>query len=207
MTSSKKRFALFTNGSFLSRATLTALRDQNHPPELIVLPDYPPAVAIPDKTFGQIDGQGQNPFLELVQDIPVAHVPRSRQHEIGTLLHQHDIDLMLVTCWPYLIDTSIIDGLNGAALNLHPSLLPAFRGPDPIGEQLESDDRRFGVSLHRLSNAFDRGDLVAQAEIKSTKKSPDRQTVEQDCANGGVQLFVSLLDKNPASWPCWPQQD
>ncbi len=113
---------------------------------------------------------------------------------------------MLVACWPYLIDSSVIDSLDGAALNLHPSLLPAFRGPDPIGEQLNSDDRRFGVSLHRLSNSFDRGDLVAQAEIQLAKKSPDREMVEQDCAKGGVQLFISLLDKDPASWPCWPQE-
>ena len=142
----------------------------------------------------------------LASDIPVAYAPRSRQQEIVTSLQQHDIDLMLVACWPYLIDTSVIDALDGAALNLHPSLLPAFRGPDPIGEQLNSEDRHFGVSLHRLSDSFDRGDLVAQAEIQLAKKSPDREMVEQDCAKGGVQLFISLLDQDPASWPCWPQE-
>ncbi len=142
----------------------------------------------------------------LASDIPVAYAPRSRQQEIVTSLQQHDIDLMLVACWPYLIDTSVIDALAGAALNLHPSLLPAFRGPDPVGEQLNSDDRRFGVSLHHLSDAFDQGDLVAQTEIQQAKKSPDREMVEQDCAKGGVQLFIGLLDKDPASWPRWPQE-
>lgn len=205
MSADKNRYALFSNGSFLSKATLQALLDADRPPQLIVLPEYPPARSYNNNEFGLLANQNSNPLLALAADIPVAYAPKARQLEVIKTLQHHDIDLMLVACWPYLIAPEIVDALDGAALNLHPSLLPAFRGPNPVEAQLNSNDRQFGVSLHRLSNNFDAGDLVAQLKIQAAKKSPDRQMVEQDCAKGGVQLFVTLLDQNPALWPTRPQ--
>ena len=207
MVSRKNRFALFTNGCFLSQATLRALIETDCPPDLIVLPEYPPAGVSSANEFGAITTQQPNPLLALATGVPVVYAPRARQRNLVTTLKQHNIDVILVSCWPYLIDASIVDSVAGAALNLHPSKLPLFRGPDPIGEQLKSGFRPFAVSLHRLSDQFDAGDLVAQLEITTRKKSPDRQMVEQDCANGGVQLFINLLDKDPALWPGQPQHN
>ena len=207
MLTAASRFALLTNGSHLSRATLQALIDAGHPPALILLPQYPPAQTLATGEFAVSGNQGKTPLLQLAGNIACAYAPPAKQQNIIPSLEKHRIELALVACWPYLIHAEVVDHLQGAILNLHPSKLPLFRGADPLAEQLESGHRPFAVSLHRLSKQFDRGDLVAQLEFEIAEKSPHRPTVEQACAQHGVELFVDLLHQPVASWPGWPQAD
>jgi len=47
-------------------------------------------------------------------------------------------------------------------LNLHPSMLPRWRGPDPVRRALLAGDARVGVTLHLLTHEFDAGDIIWQ---------------------------------------------
>ena len=107
-----------------------------------------------------------------------------------------DADFLLVACWPELIDAASIAAVKCAALNLHPSLLPAYRGPDPIHEQLRAGDHRFGVSLHLLSPQFDRGDIVAQAVLPNLDRV-ETARIESTAAVIGARLFVEALRTYP----------
>jgi methionyl-tRNA formyltransferase len=49
-------------------------------------------------------------------------------------------------------------------VNLHPSLLPALRGTDPVFQAMLRGERRLGVTLHRLAPELDAGDIIAQRE-------------------------------------------
>ena len=91
-----------------------------------------------------------------------------------------------------------------AALNLHPSLLPRYRGPDPVGRQLEVDDRHFGVTLHLLDNRFDRGDIVSQAEFETGIETLTQEQIEWRCAQQGVGLFVDAVHHGCAAWRVRP---
>lgn len=53
----------------------------------------------------------------------------------------------------------------GYAVNVHPSLLPADRGPWPMPRVLLRGEKRTGVTIHELSDRFDAGDILAQAEV------------------------------------------
>src|SRR3712207_3286729 len=50
-------------------------------------------------------------------------------------------------------------------LNVHPSLLPAGRGPEPVFWTLRRGEPVTGVTVHRMDEGFDTGPIVAQAEI------------------------------------------
>lgn len=112
--------------------------------------------------------------------------------ELSELIERIQADFMLVACWPVRIDQVTIQSVKRAAVNLHPSLLPAFRGYDPITDQIESNQQPFGVSLHMLSDQFDCGDIVMQEEV-STSFNDSKEAIETLCAQKGAQLFKRAI--------------
>ncbi len=163
-----------------------------------MLPAYPPS-SKPDAPVIEIGADSASPILRLAAGIEIAYAPQSRQQEAAALISGYGIEFILVACWPYLIGRELADSAAGAALNLHPSLLPKYRGPDPLRQQLADGERRFGVTLHLLERQFDRGDIVAQAELSDAGKNPDLQELEWRCAELGALLFVDAL----RAWPNW----
>ena len=202
---STPRFALFSNGSNFACEVLQSLQHQGLSPALLVLPEYSPATAVVSTTLMQSQCKPQRRLLQLAGNIEIAYAPPALQVQCARLLQQRAIEFMLVACWPYLIDQQIVNGVTRAALNLHPSLLPSYRGADPIGEQLKSTDVIFGVSLHLLNSHFDEGDIVAQAELPVPQEAYQRDSLEQVCAQLGSRLFIDALNGYDAGWRTMPQ--
>ena len=205
-TQSTSRFALFSNGSNFACEVLQSLQHQGFGPALLVLPEYSPATVAVPTTLMQSQCTAQRRLLRLAGNIEIAYAPSALQAQCARLLQQRSIEFMLVACWPYLIDQQIVNGVTRAALNLHPSLLPSYRGADPIGEQLNSTDVIFGVSLHLLNPHFDQGDIVAQAELPVPQEPYQRDGVEQACAQLGSRLFIDALNGYDAGWQTTPQK-
>ena len=190
------RFALLASGACFSREVLRCLRARGCPPAMLVLPEYPPA-AIDARPL--VEGSATRDFLQLGQGIEIAYAPQARQHEFADLVADRGFGFLLIACWPYLLLPRLIESPAGATLNLHPSLLPAYRGADPLSQQLAAGDSRFGVSLHMLNQRFDHGDIVEQAVLSSLAADSDRAGIERECARVGVDLFIEAM----ASYPHW----
>lgn len=198
-------YALLASGANFSCEVLAALQQQRFLPELLILPEFPPAKT-PSSVPGNIQpANPQRRLLQQAQGIEVAYAPQSQQAECARLINLHKIDFLLVACWPYLIDNRLIESSRKGALNMHPSLLPAFRGPDPIRHQLMDPGSCYGVSLHLLSQQFDQGDIVAQAKLENLHEPPDRLYLEQRCAILGVELFMHSINQHQQGWIRVPQ--
>jgi methionyl-tRNA formyltransferase len=202
----KPRFALFLNGANFACEVLQSLQHQGFEPALLVLPEYSPAATPASTNLIQRQSKPQHRLSQLAGNIEIAYAPPALQAQCACLLQQRAIEFMLVACWPYLIDQQIVNSVTRAALNLHPSLLPRYRGADPIGEQLKSDEVRFGVSLHLLNSRFDQGDIVAQAELPAPAEHKQRAGLEQACAQLGSRLFIDALNGYDAGWRTIPQK-
>jgi methionyl-tRNA formyltransferase len=194
-----RRFALLANGADFSCAVLQALLRRGCRPDLLMLPEFAPAAA------ADIDGVEIAPprparqLLRIAADIETAYAPPDRQLEAAALLSAREIEFILVACWPYLIDATLADCVSAAALNLHPSLLPRYRGPDPLRQQQAAGDERYGVTLHLLDRRFDHGDIVAQAELPAAGGEGESMAMEWRCAELGALLFIEAL----RAWPNW----
>ena len=207
-TRREPRFALLLNGSNFACEVLQALRQSNVCPRLLVLPEYPPAMKATTRAGPSTEMLTQtSPRSRLLQPgtIEIAYAPRAQQVQCAHLLRQHRIEFILVACWPYLIDKPLLESATKAAINLHPSLLPAYRGPDPIGAQLSCAEPHPGVSLHLLNAQFDQGDIVAQAELIPEPGIYDRASLERRCAILGSELFIGALNGYDAGWNPVPQ--
>jgi len=190
-------FALLASGANFSCEVLQALIDRAYPPALLVLPEYPPA-AKPDANHNNLATVApERRLLTLAQGIEIAHVPAREQAEFARRVEQQQIAFLLVACWPYLIESGLIESAAKAALNLHPSLLPNYRGPNPLSQQWSAGDFNFGVSLHLLNQRFDQGDIIAQSGLADTGEQSRRSTIERRCAEQGVELFITAVERYP----------
>ena len=77
-------------------------------------------------------------------------------------LRRIEPDLLLIACLPCIVGSTTRRTARLGALNLHPSALPGFRGPDPVFWQLRAGTTRAGVTLHVATDAIDAGPIVVQ---------------------------------------------
>jgi phosphoribosylglycinamide formyltransferase-1 len=85
------------------------------------------------------------------------------------MIHEYDPDLV-VLCGFMRILTSVFTS-NIRSINLHPSLLPAFKGARAIERSFESNEKICGVSVHWVSDELDGGEIILQKSF--TKNSSD----------------------------------
>ncbi len=93
--------------------------------------------------------------------IPVVGVTR----EWSVRLAEHDCDVLLSACWPWRLPDSVLDAYPKGAFNLHPSLLPDFRGPAPLFWQLHQGVDETGITLHALRPELDTGPVFDQQRM------------------------------------------
>lgn len=74
------------------------------------------------------------------------------------------IDIILMSCYSKRLPGELINIADKGCFNMHPSLLPQYRGPEPIFWQMK-EASEMGVSWHQVSHAFDAGDLVSQQKV------------------------------------------
>lgn len=74
-------------------------------------------------------------------------------------------DVLAIACYPRILGEHWLNLAPLGAFNLHPSLLPAYRGPSPLFWQFRNGERRMGMTLHRASAAVDAGPVVSTAEV------------------------------------------
>ena len=200
------RYAFFSTGANFSCEVLQALRRKSFSPVLIVLPEYPPAQRPPVESLMPGSTAPQRRLFKLADGLEIVYAPKELQTQCARVFRQQSIEFILVACWPYLIKRMLLNSASRAAINLHPSFLPDYRGADPIGEQLQSGEVQPGVSLHLLSDNFDEGDIVAQSRLSSTRPYTDRSSLENDCAQLGSKLFIDALNDYDAGWDPQPQK-
>lgn len=194
------RFILLGSGTNFTCQVLRQLLSDNLIPFAYVQHGTQP-IAI-SSHFANIPVINKAPPHAMHSLLTSSHIPMlyHQQLQLAQWIRQQDIDFLLVACWPELIGMDVIGSVNCAALNLHPSLLPAFRGFDPISDQLHANKNEFGISLHLLNECFDCGDIVLQQAI-TADRNPERNEVETRCARQGAKLFHQAM--RSFSQPGW----
>ncbi|UPG86581.1 phosphoribosylglycinamide formyltransferase [Luteibacter aegosomatis] len=74
-------------------------------------------------------------------------------------------DLLVLAGYMRIIDAAVIADWEGRAINIHPSLLPKYRGLHTHRQCLEAGDAEHGASVHFVTAELDGGPVVAQARI------------------------------------------
>lgn len=134
------------------------------------------------------------------RNVPVLEVGPLRSPESLAALETLEPDLICAACFPRLLPPAWLAHPRMGCLNLHPSLLPAYRGPEPLFWQFQAGERRTGITLHFMDAGADTGDIVAQAPVPVADGIRGAEA-ERLMAEAGAQLLLEALSK-----PALPRQ-
>ncbi|HSP16199.1 MAG TPA: formyltransferase family protein [Thermoanaerobaculia bacterium] len=149
------RVALFGSGSPMSVAAFRLLR-QTTQLTRVVVPRPRPERGFLRRIVGR---ERTNPLLNAAAEACVA---TSFEDGASRDIQRDAVDLICVATFPRLLPPEILDHARVGGLNLHGSLLPRHRGPDPLFWTYFDADRECGITLHWMNSAADGGDIAAQ---------------------------------------------
>ncbi len=97
-------------------------------------------------------------------DIPLIEI-NSFKDDIVKTLPDYRPDLFVVASFGLIVPKWVLDIPSVGPINVHPSLLPLYRGPSPIQWAILSGDEMTGITLIRMNEKMDEGDVIYQEQI------------------------------------------
>jgi len=97
--------------------------------------------------------------------IPHTHIKSKKEDLIIDVMKAWKVDLIVLAGWMRIISPKLIDAFPNRIINLHPSMLPKFKGLHAIEQALESGDPLTGVSVHYVNEELDGGEVIIQEEV------------------------------------------
>ena len=191
----QKRFVfLGMQGRFTFYVLSTFLERQCKPQAIIIYGDDP------QQAYTDISGirievsSSGNSLLPLARkfDVSLEYV---RNKQLFPTLSKHTYDYIVTACWPMLLSEQILSSASEAAVNIHPSLLPLYRGARPIRDQLATRDQDFGVTVHKMNQRYDMGEIISQEALEKPYQE-NFKVIEKRCAIAGAGLVVQLIRQN-----------
>lgn len=186
-----------STGQFSLVALQTLLAQQIHISQIILagyapatrahkqLPVSPPILSIDTSTI---------PALASRHHIPIRYAGDDINNFTSWENFPHDAppDFLFVACFPNRLPTALRQWPREWAINLHPSLLPAYRGPDPLFWQLQHGETQTGFSLHLLAEALDAGPILLQKSVH-LPQGASRGELDTLLAQQGTEALCTLL--------------
>jgi len=146
-------------------------------------------------------------LADSLSDVAVIEVSGRRElssPEFHSSLAGFDSDLIVVACFRWRLPSSVRAVPRIASINVHPSLLPDGRGPEPIFWTLRRGLHTTGVTLHVMDDGLDTGPVIAQRSV-AIPSGATVITLERTLARLGADLLGNFLDVPFGSVTTYPQ--
>lgn len=172
---------LFFGSSINSVIILKSLLKANHQLQIITTAPKP---------AGRHQQTTSNPVINFCQahQLPYFFFKSLSQNHQALI----KIDLIICADFGLLIPEKILNLARLGALNLHPSLLPKYRGPAPIPWAILSEETQTGVSIIQMTSEFDQGPIIAQQPIPIKPSSTSTDLLNL-CFSTAAKLLHQIL--------------
>lgn len=131
----------------------------------------------------------------------------SRDEERLAWIKENLPDLMLVIDFGHMIKEPLLSMARLGCFNIHPSLLPAYRGSAPVQRAIMDGLDKTGVTIFRLDAGMDSGPVLARREVE-IDPDDNSATLLEKCANSGCGLLLRYLCGEASDgWELTPQPD
>ena len=216
---SKKKLLLFGMDALLSRIVFESILDNTYDVTAIVLPSHS---AITGKTLNQdlnLISADSIDSIALAYHIPIYYVNGKNQQQYEEILNNTNPDIIIVACFPYKLPALICQHKDCNAFNIHPSCLPKYRGPVPLFWQFYYGEENTGITIHRLTEDLDQGDIVLQQVVPYSDgfSTTDATSLLATTAANMLKTLARQIDsktltdtqqnENEASYYSWPKQE
>lgn len=179
-------FVFFGTPEF-SKITLEILTKNNLTPSLFV--------TSPDKPVGRKQILTPSPVKQFAAQkglkVKTPATSSAIFDEIANL-NEKKIDFAILAAYGFIISPSVIQLFPHGILNIHPSLLPKYRGPTPIQTAIINGDEETGVTIIKLNEKIDEGEIVAQ-EKTPIDPNDTSITLGEKLFKAGTNLLIKIL--------------
>ena len=154
-----KRVAIFASGGGSNAVKLMESMQGDHPamPALIVTNQPNAGVIQQAERFGVA--------CEVIDHKPYAGDRAAFETEIQNRLIPYQIDMICLAGFMRVLTAGFTDHWSGRMLNIHPSLLPKYKGLNTHARAIEAGDKRAGCTVHEVTAALDDGPILGQISI------------------------------------------
>ena len=97
--------------------------------------------------------------------IPHTQISSKQEATIIQIMQAWKVDLIVLAGWMRIITPKFINAFPNRIINLHPSILPKYKGLHAIERALDSGDQMTGVSVHYVNEELDGGEVILQSEV------------------------------------------
>lgn len=122
------------------------------------------------------------------------HTPKSlKPEEEHKFINNLDADLAVVAAYGLLLPKEILDAPKHGCINIHPSLLPRWRGAAPIHRAVMAGDKQTGCCIMQMDEGLDTGDILLQRTIDIPENATTGQ-MHDTLANIGAEMTLETLE-------------
>ena len=161
--------AVFLSGGGSNMRALVASMTGDHPARPVLVFSNEPTAG------GIAWARAQGLATKVVDHRPFGRDRAGFEAEIAARLAPHDIDLICLAGFMRVLTAGFVGQWAGRMINIHPSLLPKYRGLDTHARALAAGEREAGCTVHEVTPALDDGPILGQARVPVLKgDTPER---------------------------------
>ena len=157
---SRKRVAVLISGRGSNMAALIeAAKDKNYPAEIVQVVSNRPDAG------GLLIAHAAGIATEIVDHTTFGKDRAAFERALQETLERQHIDLVCLAGFMRLLTAAFIKNWQWRIINIHPALLPAFKGLDTHKRALESEVERHGATVHFVVPEMDSGPIILQGAV------------------------------------------
>jgi phosphoribosylglycinamide formyltransferase-1 len=157
---SRKRVAILISGRGSNMAALIeAAKDKTYPAEIVLVISNRPDAG------GLLVAQASDIPTEVVDHTAYGKNREAFEHALQAVLEKNHIDIVCLAGFMRLLTAGFVKQWQHRILNIHPALLPAFKGLDTHRRAIEAGAKVHGATVHFVVPEMDSGPIIAQMAV------------------------------------------
>ena len=97
--------------------------------------------------------------------IPHSYIDSKNETNIIRLIQAWNVDLIVLAGWMRIVTKDFIDAFRGRIINVHPSLLPKYKGLHAIEQAMAAGETETGATVHYVNEELDGGEIIIQSKV------------------------------------------
>jgi len=150
------------------------------------------ALVLPREPDSRSRNKAELTILKKAKENNIQVIFADQEEDLNTTLKKLNADIGILASFGKIVKKSTIDLFPKGIINLHPSLLPKYRGTTPIESAILNGDKETGVSLMELSAKMDAGPVYEQVKI-SLNGNESKQELYETLGKLGAEMIIKNL--------------
>jgi len=165
--------------------------------EGLIKANYKPVLVVtaPDKPVGRKQVLTPPPVKILAERYKIPVIQPDKILDSRFQILDSEPDLVVVAAYGQILPKEILEIPKFGCLNVHPSLLPKWRGPSPIQSTILNGDKETGITIILMNEKMDQGPILAQRELEFSIFNFQFSKLHNKLANLGTNLLIETIPK------------